>query len=337
MTLTTFTAEMRPAIEAELKRNLAAIDDPGMAEYVRMLAYHMGWEGEGAGEKAQGKRVRPLFVLLTTAAAGGDWRQALPAAAAVELIHNFSLLHDDIQDRSELRRGRPTVWTLWGEAQAINAGDALFAVAHLALKDLDEVLAPEVALHAHYILPRTSIALTQGQYLDISYEDREDLSINDYWPMIGGKTAALMAACTELSALIAGVDADARERFRVFGDLVGQAFQVEDDRLGIWGDEALTGKSAESDLLAGKKSLPVLYGLESSPEFARRWAAEPITEDSVGDMTALLEACGAQEYIESKAQELTQQALDTLQATGGEGDAHDALRELTTLMIRRSA
>jgi geranylgeranyl diphosphate synthase type I len=336
MTLDQFIERMSPEIEVTLKRSLTAIDPRGeMGEYYHMLAYHMGWEGRGAGERAQGKRVRPLFVLLTTASAGGTWQTGLPAAAAVELIHNFSLLHDDIQDNSELRRGRPTVWKQWGVPMAINAGDALFAMAHLALKELNGALPAETALHAHHILPQTSIALTQGQYLDIAYETRKDLSIEDYWPMIGGKTAALLAACTELGALVAGVDAQTQETYREFGELVGLAFQVEDDRLGIWGDQALTGKSAESDLLAGKKSLPVLFGLEQNAEFANRWKAGPVTLENVGELTALLEDSGAQEYIESKAAELTQRALDTLEDTGGSGDAHNALRDLTMRMVRR--
>jgi geranylgeranyl diphosphate synthase type I len=337
VSLNTLLQTLAPAVETELRRNLTVLETSGMAEYYSMLAYHMGWEGEGAGEKAQGKRVRPIFVLLTTAAAGGDWHNALPAAAAVELIHNFSLIHDDIQDNSPLRRGRPTVWKKWGIPLAINAGDAMFAMAHLAIKHLEEYLPTEKALQAHNILPQTSIILTQGQYLDISYEHRDDLKIEDYWPMIGGKTAALLAACTELGALIAQVDDDTQSKFRAFGDLVGFAFQVEDDRLGIWGDAALTGKSNESDLLTGKKSLPVLFGLENSPEFAERWTSGPLTVETVAEMTALLEQSGAHEFVESKAAELTRQALETLESTAVSGDAADALRELTLRLIQRNA
>ena len=169
-----------------------------------MLAYHMGWEGEGAGPAARGKRIRPLLVLLTSGAAQGDWKNALPAAAAVELIHNFSLIHDDIQDGSDQRRGRPTVWKLWGTAQAINSGDAMFALAHLTIFRLAGTTNEHTAFQAAHMLQETCLELTKGQFLDMSYETQSQLMIDDYWPMVSGKTAALLATCTELGALVAG-------------------------------------------------------------------------------------------------------------------------------------
>ncbi|HSO26494.1 MAG TPA: polyprenyl synthetase family protein, partial [Anaerolineales bacterium] len=141
-----------PALEAELQRHVARAAGPELEQYHEMLAYPMGWAGAGAGAEARGKRIRPLLVLLVCEAAGGEWRQALPAAAAVELIHNFSLVHDDIQDNSELRRGRPAVWKVWGLAQAINAGDGLFTLAQGALLDLAADLPPATALQAIQLL-----------------------------------------------------------------------------------------------------------------------------------------------------------------------------------------
>ena len=178
-----------------------------------MLTYHMGWEGEGAGPEAQGKRIRPLLVLLCAEAAGGNWRAALPAAAAVELLHNFSLIHDDIQDNSPLRRNRPTVWVKWGAAQAINAGDVLFTLAFLALQDLAGTLPPQNVLLASHILQETCLRLTEGQYLDMSYETRPALPLDAYWPMIGGKTSALLACCCELGALVGGAEEPAARLF----------------------------------------------------------------------------------------------------------------------------
>ncbi len=330
-------AAMLPAVEQELQDCVAAAQGPGLAEYAHMLAYHMGWEGEGAGPKAQGKRVRPLLVLLSAAAAGGNWQAALPASAAVELIHNFSLIHDDIQDDSPLRRGRQTLWTMVGVAQAINAGDALFALAHLALQRLAGKVSAEQALAAHHILPQASLTLTQGQYLDLSYEGRSDLTPADYWPMIGGKTAALLAACTELGALLGGADADRRACYRQFGEQLGLAFQVYDDYLGIWGDAALTGKSAESDLLAGKKSLPVLYALEQQGAFAERWAQGPLTAEDLPGMTLQLEVEGAREYIQHEADRLTQTALAALREAEPATEAGAALEELARRLIARQA
>lgn len=330
-------AEMFPAIETELKACVQAAYGAGLDDYAHMLAYHLGWEGEGAGPKAQGKRVRPMMVLLSAAAAGGDWAAALPASAAVELVHNFSLIHDDIQDNSALRRGRKTLWVKWNVAQAINAGDALFALAHLALKRLDGRVPPDRALAAHRILPLASLTLTQGQYLDLSYETRDDLTPADYWPMIRGKTGALLAACAELGAALAGAPTDRLASYRRFGELVGLAFQVYDDYLGIWGDAALTGKSAESDLLAGKKSLPVLYALEQAGAFAERWRQGPLAAADLPAMTLQLEVEGAREYVQAEADRLTQEALAALTAAGPETDASLALEELARRLIARKA
>lgn len=162
--------EMLPEVELALRQVVDGTVNPRVPELRSMLTYHMGWEGEGAGPEAQGKRIRPLLVLLSTQAAGGDWREALPAAAAVELLHNFSLIHDDIQDRSELRRGRPTVWVKWGIAQAINAGDVMFTQAFHALQNLDRSLPADATLEALRVLQQVCLQLTEGQYLDLSYE-----------------------------------------------------------------------------------------------------------------------------------------------------------------------
>ena len=129
---------MHAEIESELKRQVSRLDEEHSLPFKDMLSYHMGWTGEGAGEETIGKRIRPLLLMLTTASCGGDWAKALPAAAAVELVHNFSLVHDDIQDNSPKRRGRPTVWVKWGSPMAINAGDALFVMSNLALTDLGD-------------------------------------------------------------------------------------------------------------------------------------------------------------------------------------------------------
>jgi len=192
-----------------------------------MVEHHFGWRDAAA---KKGKRVRPFLLLLVHEAAGGRWQQALPAAVAVELIHNFSLIHDDIQDRSETRRGRPTVWARWGKAQAINAGDALFAQAFAVMAPLQEAFGPQRALEAMRVLAQACVALVQGQVLDLAFETRSAVT---------GR----------------------------FGETLGLAFQVWDDYLGIWGDPAKTGKSAADDLIAGKKTLPVLYGLQQ-PESA---------------------------------------------------------------------
>jgi geranylgeranyl diphosphate synthase type I len=325
------------AIEEELQRVVARARQPGLEEMHQMLAYHMGWEGEGAGPEARGKRIRPLLVLLSASAAGGDWPRALPAAAAVELVHNFSLVHDDIQDQSPLRRGRPTLWIKWGVAQAINAGDTLFTLAQIALLRLGQTVSAEVALRSSMILQETCLALTQGQYMDLSYEARGDLTLEAYWPMVSGKTAALLASCTQLGAMAAQADDAICDAYRRFGRSLGLAFQALDDLLGIWGDAALTGKSTESDLLSGKKSLPVLYGLSLGGPFARRWSQGAITAAEIPALAAQLEAEGARAYTMQRANELTDQALAALAEAHPLGEAGQALEALAKKLLQRDS
>src|SRR4030065_1250739 len=191
------------AIEIELQHAVNRAQEFGNAQLHAMLAYHMGWTNDQDVPKLRGKRIRPLLVLLTCSSAGGDWSQALPGATAVELVHNFSLIHDDIEDHSTLQRGRPTVWNKWGIPQAINTGDAMFALAHLEAIRLSRTVSESIGLKAVEILQSTCLHLTHGQYLDLAYESRDDLTIDDYWPMVEGKTAALMAASTELGAMAA--------------------------------------------------------------------------------------------------------------------------------------
>lgn len=325
------------AIETELQRQVARLDEPRTRPFHEMLAYHMGWTGEGAGPEATGKRVRPLLVLLTAASCGADWRPALPAAAAVELVHNFSLLHDDIEDNSDKRRGRTTVWKKWGLAQGINAGDGMFILANLALADLEADYPAPIVIRAATILQHACLDLTRGQFLDISYEDRADLAVDDYWPMVGGKTAALIAACCQLGALLGGADAARQEAYRAFGHYLGLAFQVQDDILGIWGDEALTGKSAAGDLVEGKKSLPVLFGLEKNGEFARRWQRGPIRAEEVRAAAALLETESARTSAQEAARQMTDLALESLRVANPQGEAGEALKSLADKLLQRGA
>lgn len=337
MSLKTLSSQMLPAIENELQKQVARLNQPRTAVYHEMLTYHMGWTGEGAGPEATGKRIRPLMVLLCAAASGGDWQSALPAAAAVELVHNFSLVHDDIQDNSDKRRGRPTLWTEWGMPQAINAGDGLFVLSNLAVTDLAENYPAETALRAARVLHETCLDLTRGQYMDISYEERLDLDEDDYWPMITGKTAALLAGCCQIGAILGGADSATEAAYRDFGLALGLAFQVQDDILGIWGDEAVTGKSAASDLLEGKKSLPVLYGLGKNGPFAQRWQSGPITPADVQSVAQTLANEGASDYAQEKSKEWTAKALASLEQVNPRGDSGAALREMADKLLGRRA
>lgn len=336
MRLSDFSSKMLPPLELELQRQVRRLDDASARIFYEMLTYHMGWANPNASAEPSGKRIRPLLLLLATSAWRSEWPAALPAAAAVELVHNFSLIHDDIQDNSPTRRGRPALWTKVGAAMAINAGDALFAIAHLAVLDLQQAFRPKIALEAARILQQACLDLTRGQFLDLAHERKVGLTEDDYWAMVGGKTAALLAAGAQIGALLGTEDETVAARMAEFGRALGLAFQVQDDILGIWGDESRTGKSAASDLVEGKNSLPVLYALGRDPEFAKRWLSAPLRTDEVAEIAARLEANGARDFASRECERLTQSALAALAEANPPGDAGAALRELALQLLGRS-
>jgi geranylgeranyl diphosphate synthase type I len=328
--------EMRQVVELPLR---TAGADVLSNTYTTMLTYHMGWsDAEGKLiEGGSGKRVRPVLCLMACEAAGGDWQRALPIAAAVELVHNFSLIHDDIQDRGDLRRGLPTVWRVWGEPLAINAGDALFTLAHLAAMRLAERGVPATTtLDALRTLDETCLRLTQGQHLDISFEQHDVIEVDSYLHMIEGKSAALLAASAELGPLVAGAPDEVVENYRLFGLSLGMAFQVIDDILGIWGAQADIGKSKETDLQTKKKTLPVLVGLARSPELRQLYAGpEPLDKAGVAKATALLDEANARTHAEDVARHHSEQALRHLETAQPQGQAGEWLESLTQELLKR--
>jgi geranylgeranyl diphosphate synthase type I len=329
-------------IELELQKQISRLDQPPTKPFHEMLTYHMGWTGEGAGPEATGKRIRPLLVLLTCLASSGagdkerEWQAALPASAAVELVHNFSLVHDDIQDNSDKRRGRTATWVKWGAPMAINVGDALFVMSNQAIIDLKQNYPSETVVRAAGILHNTCLELTRGQFLDMSYEERTDLAVEDYWPMIAGKTAALLSACCHIGSLLGGADDVRQEAYRSFGHYLGLAFQVQDDLLGIWGDEKITGKSAASDLIERKNSLPVLAGLGAKGRFAARWKQGPIRHNELDEIARFLASEGGYETTRDAAKQMTDLALMSLREADPRGGAADALFELTDKLLGRN-
>ena len=336
------TKSLLSPIELELQRQVSRLDQPRTQLFHEMITYHMGWTGEGAGPDATGKRIRPLMVLLTTSACGtlpqlgAAWQIALPAAAAVELVHNFSLVHDDIQDNSPKRRGRDTIWAKWGAPMAINVGDALFVMSNQAIIDLKNNYPAETVMKVAGILHNTCLDLTRGQFLDMSYEERTDLKVEDYWPMIAGKTAALLSACCQIGAVLGGADAEKEEAYRSYGHYLGLAFQVQDDILGIWGDEKVTGKSVASDLVEGKNSLPVLIGLGKKRKFAERWAKGPIQLEEVEEVARLLASEGGYGEAKEASIQMTDMAINSLREADPQGEAGEALFELTNKLLNRT-
>lgn len=328
-----YFARYLSAIDDEMRHVVATPSDPALKTFYGMLHYHLGWVDQNFQPAIadSGKRLRPIFTLLTCQAGGGDWQAALPAAAAIELLHNFSLIHDDIEDGDRTRRGRATLWAIWGQSQAINAGDALFTLAHIALSGMvSRGVLPPRRLAVRERFDQACLSLTQGQHLDISFESRVIITEDEYLRMIGGKTAALIACACDIGAIVAG--SDQIDHFERFGSELGYAFQIEDDLLGIWGDPNVTGKSAGNDILHRKKSLPVAYGLARSAELQRLYAQKTI---DVPLIIQQLEQLGAREYTQAMAAQHHQRALDALAATQANNSAISALRELADSLLSR--
>lgn len=337
MSLKQLSDSMIPAIENELQKQVARLDEAHTQPFYEMLTYHMGWSGKDTGRMATGKRIRPLMLLLVVLGCDRriDWLRATSAAAAIELVHNFSLVHDDIQDNSEIRRGRPTAWTIWGVPMAINIGDALFSISSQAVMDLKNHYPAETVLKAANVLHNTCLDLTRGQFLDMTFENRADISVEDYWQMITGKTASLLSAACYIGSILGGTDESTQDAYRSFGHALGLAFQVQDDILGIWGDEALTGKSTASDLLERKNSLPILLGLSKNGAFKNRWATGPIKPEEVEVVAQMLATEGAYEQTYAISEQMTILALNNLREANPQGEAGLALSELANRLIKR--
>ncbi len=342
MSLLSAAAEFA-AIEQELRQtfdlNSVPLDDP--SGFGIMLRYPMGWvEADGQPyTQITGKRIRPLMVLFCAEAAGTDWRNALPAAAAVEILHNFSLIHDDIEDNSPLRHGRPTVWKIWGTARAINIGDSLFTLALQALHRLrDTGLSVTALVEALHAFGDTAFTLTRGQHLDMHFEHQKTVSVEQYLDMIRGKTAALLSLSAYLGALVATEDTEQAAIYAEFALALGISFQIHDDILGIWGDPQITGKSAASDILSRKKSLPVLYGLSVSPALQARYD-DPVafTEQDVQSVISTLEDVGALDYSRSVEDQWNARALDALMRANPIEPGASKLRKLVDLLFDRKS
>ncbi len=331
-------------VEAEMRSILDEHRGPAEPLY-EMLAYHLGLDGS---DGSSGKRIRPLLGLLVIRALGRDYRRALPGAAAVELGHNFSLVHDDIQDGDRERRHRATLWARYGVAQAINAGDALFALSRLALyrlateKDDPEAPEPRQVLELMKIYDQTCLALCEGQFLDISFEARLDVTVEEYLQMIELKTASLMAAGVEAAATLASQDPEVIAGFRRFGDRLGLAFQMADDVKGAFWREPASGKAEAGDLRRRKKTMPVIWALNHASDddqarlrelFAPTTRERQLTDAEVAEAVAILDRSGARETTLGEARRYRDEALAELAALPLEPQARAELVTFAEAMI----
>jgi geranylgeranyl diphosphate synthase, type I len=315
---------------------LSALDrlDPGVRH---LCGYHLGfWDEQGEPDRPRGKGVRGVLALLSAQAAGSPVEVGLPAAAAVELVHNFSLLHDDLMDGDRMRRHRPTVWAVFGSGQAILAGDALLGLA-------DEVLAEAPSANRSWAircLAASTRRLIAGQLADLAFETRRDVTLSECLQMAADKTAALLSCATSIGAVLADAPADLALRLAQFGEHLGVAFQLIDDLLGIWGTPARTGKPVLSDLRGKKKSLPVVAALTSSTAAGERLAALYLTdaqlsEAQLEEAAGLVEQAGGQAWVESTADAELAAALELLNTGDLPSPVAEDLRQLAIRLSGR--
>jgi geranylgeranyl diphosphate synthase, type I len=331
----------RADIQSELKSILNGRQSP----LYDMMRYHLGWVDAtgGLSQNHSGKALRPTLCLLACEAAGGDYRRALPAAAALELVHNFSLIHDDVQDDDAERRHRPTVWAIWGKPQAINAGTAMRVLADLALFRLNDAgVSVEKQLRSHRLIDESCLSLIEGQYLDISFEGRSDITVSAYLDMIRKKTGDLISCSMELGASLGSDDTGAQTTLRRFGDSLGLAFQVRDDILGIWGREEDTGKPSFSDIRHKKRSFPVVYGFQQASatlkeELVAIYAQNIIDDKKVSRVVRILEDVGALNEAQRMVDSYHSRALEFLGELPGTSGARGELEELAIFLAERES
>jgi geranylgeranyl diphosphate synthase type I len=321
----------------------SAVPQGSPALLYRMMHYHLGWENQQgrALTEGAGKALRPTLCLWACQAMGGDWRTALPAAAALELVHNFSLVHDDIQDGDRERRHRPTVWTLWGQPQAINAGDSLVILGRLVMLRLEERgVAPAKVIEACRVLDEASLTMIEGQCLDIGFEGERELSLEAYLDMIAKKTGALLEASLRLGALVAVDDEPTVSRFARCGHLLGLAFQIRDDILGVWGAADVTGKPVAADIRRRKKCLPVVYAMAAAQAEEREQLLRVYSQGTPGDeevsaVLRLLDSHRAYDYCQQMAQERIEQALAELATVNIAPAARQEFETVTNFVLGR--
>ncbi len=328
-------------IDREIKKVFEGRNFPD--ELYNMMKYHLGWIDENLEpvERYKGKRFRPTLCLLAYHSLAGVYDKALPAAASIELIHNFSLIHDDIEDRDETRRGKPTVWKRFGVEHAINAGDGMHVLANLAALRLQEVnVGDGKVLKVLKVLNDTVMELCEGQYLDMSFEKKISVDLDLYLKMIYKKTAALVEASLWIGAMLATDNEKKIEHFRSFGRNIGIAFQIVDDIIGIWSEK--TGKPKASDIRNKKKTLPVIYALGKASREDKEYLQEVyskkgfLTEEEVEKVLSILEKVKAREFSIKMAQEYENRALEELNSLGIKNPSIEKIIVLSKFLITRS-
>ncbi len=309
-----------------------------------MLRYYMGWGDETGApvDASTGKAVRPALCLFGCEAVGGDAVRALPAAVALEFVHNFSLIHDDIQDEDETRHSRSTLWAVWGKPKALVAGNVLRSVADMSLEGLrDAGLESEVALTAISLLTESYLEMIEGQYLDLAFEGRHDICMDDYNRMISRKTGALIRCSLNIGAVVGTNDRETVSAFRECGSALGYLFQIRDDVLGVWGDEAVTGKPVGADIRRKKNSYPIVYTMETASQrdrdiLARIYDKPELDAADVAQVLTVMENVGVQRRARAETGIWADRAMNALSAVDLRPEARRDFEEFTHFLMTRN-
>lgn len=336
LALPTTLLRSREAIEPALQAAVDRLDADSRA----LARYHFGWvDADGQPiDAGGGKAVRPALALLSAQAAGAASAIGVPGAVAVELVHNFSLVHDDLMDGDVERRHRPTVWALHGAAAAVLVGDAMLALATQVLLDVGTLDAVEAAR----VLVEATQSLIRGQHADLAFERRVDVGVDECLDMAAGKTGSLLACSAAIGAVLAGASADVVDALASYGMELGIAFQLVDDLLGIWGDARVTGKPVGSDLRARKKSLPVTFAMTHGGAAGRDLADWLVSRGSDGDAdiaraAALVDAAGGRAWAAEEARRRLAIGERALDAASLDFDAVTELKALGRFIVTRES
>lgn len=329
-----------PAIEQAIQDTLVDAP-PFMAGVIR---YHFGWANQNFEPVRfeSGKMLRPVLCLLVYEELAGSYQPALPAAAAIEMIHNFTLLHDDIEDNDTERRGRATAWTVWGQPLAINVGDYLYTLAFQTLSQLDAAhFSPEQRLAVHRLVINACLTLTVGQDLDMRFEQLPQVSTNMYLDMVAKKTGALLEASILSGAMLGTSNQQIIEHYRQFAANIGIAFQIQDDILGIWGDSSQTGKSVDNDLRRKKKTLPVLHALNHTAGRRKEQlqalyrTSTPLTDEQVAFVRECLDLADALPFARQAADDHIEKSYAALNNIKASNQGQTSLEAIARYLIHR--
>ena len=305
-----------------------------------MLRYCMGWsDAYGAPlETKKGKGIRPSLCLFTCDALGGDIEKALPAAVSLELIHNFSLIHDEIQDSDEIRHHRPTLWNVWGIPKALVAGNVMRVLADKSMSTMPSDHSKLLTVSSS-IVSEACLEMIEGQYMDISFEGGDGISVDQYMKMISHKTGALLRSSVHIGAVIGSRGGRVADIFREIGIKLGFMFQIRDDILGTWGETTSTGKPVGSDIRRKKNTLPIIHARETQPyqeEISELYSLEFIEDHHVDRVLDILDATKAGHYCQGLVEDYALEVSKDIQDIGFSKNSREEFQALVSFLVDRS-